>query len=81
MVEGFETWLRDVMCNSQLPETVREEKLINWVDAPGARYCHPREEHLLPMHVCYGLAGGPADRVIEVEYMERTASMYVWSTL
>lgn len=78
--EGFESWLRNVMCNSQLPETQREEKLINWLDAPGARYCHPREEHLLPMHVCYGLAGGPADRFIEVEYMERKASMYVWLT-
>lgn len=79
--EGFEKWLKNVMCNSQLSETEREEKLINWLDAPGARYCHPREEHLLPMHVCYGLAGGPADSVIEVEYMERKASMYVWSTM
>ena len=78
--EGFEAWLQNVMTNSQLSETEREEQLINWLDAPGARYCHPREEHLLPMHVCYGLAGCPANRVIEVEYMERKASMYIWST-
>ena len=79
--EGFEAWLRDVMSNCQLSEKTREEKLINWVEAPGARYCHPREEHLLPMHVCYGLAGGPVNQVLEVEYMERKASMYIWSTL
>jgi 4,5-DOPA dioxygenase extradiol len=77
--EGFESWLREVMTQNQLSEAAREEKLINWFDAPGARYCHPREEHLLPLHVCYGVAGGPADRVIEVEYMERKASMYVWT--
>ncbi len=79
MNEEFENWLRDVMTNTQLSEAEREQKLINWLDAPGARYCHPREEHLLPLHVCYGVAGSPADRVLEIEYMERTASMYVWS--
>lgn len=76
--EGFENWLRDVMTSRKLSESERTEKLTNWLDAPGARYCHPREEHLLPLHVCYGIAGGPADRVFEVEYMERTASMYLW---
>jgi 4,5-DOPA dioxygenase extradiol len=80
MNEGFENWLVDVMTNKQFSETEREQKLKNWLDAPGARYCHPREEHLLPLHVCYGVGGGPADRVLSVEYMERTASMYVWST-
>lgn len=77
--KGFESWLVGVMTSRQLSEKDRERKLINWLDAPGAKYCHPREEHLLPLHVCYGIAGAPADRVIEVEYMERTASMYVWS--
>lgn len=76
--EGFENWLMDVMTNTQITESQREQKLTNWLDAPGARYCHPREEHLLPLHVCYGVAGGPADRVIPVEYMERKASMFVW---
>jgi 4,5-DOPA dioxygenase extradiol len=78
---GFESWLVDIMTSSQFSEVEREQKLTNWQDAPGARYCHPREEHLLPLHVCYGIAGSPADRVVEVEYMERTASMYVWSTV
>ncbi len=78
--EGFENWLIDVMTNSRISETEREKKLENWFDAPGARYCHPREEHLLPLHVCSGIAGGPADKVIEVQYMERKASMYIWTT-
>lgn len=77
--EGFENWLLDVMTGDHLSEGNRQERLVNWSDAPGARYCHPREEHLLPLHFCYGAAGCRADRVIEVEYMERKASMYLWS--
>lgn len=75
---GFENWLRDVLINDQCSEAEREEKLASWLDAPGAKYCHPREEHLLPLHVCYGIAGCSVDRVVAVEYMERTASMYTW---
>jgi aromatic ring-opening dioxygenase catalytic subunit (LigB family) len=76
---GFENWLRDTLTNERISEADREQWLVNWPDAPGARYCHPREEHLLPLHVCYGVAGRAVDRVVEVEYMERTASMYIWS--
>ena len=79
MNEAFENWLGDVITNDQSTEAERERRLSNWLDAPGARYCHPREEHLLPLYVCYGAAGRPADRVVAVEYMERTASMYVWA--
>jgi 4,5-DOPA dioxygenase extradiol len=77
---GFEKWLLETMTNSELSEEKREQQLINWEQAPGARYCHPREEHLLPLHVCYGIAGSPADEVVEVEYMDRLASMYIWSS-
>ncbi|SHO43918.1 DODA-type extradiol aromatic ring-opening family dioxygenase [Desulfopila aestuarii] len=78
--QEFEGWLRNVMVSRELSESEREQQLVRWDDSRAARYCHPREEHLLPLHVCYGVAGGPADRVVEVEYMERTASMYIWST-
>lgn len=77
----FEGWLRNVMVSRELSETEREQQLVRWDENSAARYCHPREEHLLPLHVCYGVAGGPADRVVEVEYMERTTSMYIWSAM
>lgn len=76
---GFEDWLLDTMTSNQLSEDTREQKLINWFEAPGARYCHPREEHLLPLHVCYGIAGRTADRVIKLEVMDRRTSMYIWT--
>ncbi len=75
----FESWLRQTLTRSDISEQARQEKLAAWESAPGARFCHPREEHLLPIHVCCGVAGGPADRVIEVTYMDRTASMYIWA--
>jgi aromatic ring-opening dioxygenase catalytic subunit (LigB family) len=30
--------------------------LVQWERAPAARASHPREEHLLPLHVCAGAA-------------------------
>lgn len=34
----------------------RERRLTDWIHAPAARECHPREEHLLPLHVMAGAA-------------------------
>ncbi|MFV0436400.1 MAG: DODA-type extradiol aromatic ring-opening family dioxygenase [Desulfopila sp.] len=76
---GFESWLRDTLTSDRISEDQRRERLTAWDLAVGARYCQPREEHLLPLHLCYGIAGAPADRVIEVEYMDRTTSMYIWA--
>ena len=49
--EAFEDWLADTCSNNNVSPEDRERRLIEWADAPGARYCHPREEHLLPLHV------------------------------
>src|SRR5690606_8632055 len=49
---AFEQWLSETM---NLPDQLeRERRLLQWSQAPGARFCHPREEHLLPLHVCVG---------------------------
>lgn len=52
----FQDWLIET-CTGSLSRTEREQRLILWEKAPAARYCHPREEHLLPLHVCVGIAG------------------------
>ncbi|TAK61697.1 class III extradiol ring-cleavage dioxygenase, partial [Methylobacter sp.] len=78
MNESFEQWLIDTCSNSQLTEEEREQRLINWDKAPAARYCHPREDHLLPLHVCYGVAGTAAKKVFEFELMGKMASAYIW---
>jgi len=52
----FHAWLDDVVCDPKLAEDERDRTLIDWVAAPGARFCQPREEHLMPLHVCVGAA-------------------------
>jgi aromatic ring-opening dioxygenase catalytic subunit (LigB family) len=53
--EGFDAWLGQAVTSSD-PEA-REESLTHWAEAPFARECHPREEHLLPLMVAAGAAG------------------------
>jgi len=68
--EAFQDWLVETI-TADLPSSERERRLSAWESAPYARYCHPREEHLLPLHVCAGMAGGPGqvlfdDRILGV---------------
>jgi aromatic ring-opening dioxygenase catalytic subunit (LigB family) len=63
----FDAWLAETV---GLPPDIRGQRLTAWVAAPGGRTSHPREEHLLPLHVVAGAAGDDAgqrvfqDRVI-----------------
>ena len=76
--EGFEDWLIDTCTNPTLSESAREKKLIEWSNAPFARYCHPREEHLLPLHICYGLAGSAGKLVFDGRVINKKTSGYRW---
>ncbi len=54
--ELFNDWLIETCVSQTIPTEEREQRLIEWEKAPSARFCHPREEHLLPLHVCFGIA-------------------------
>ena len=75
---AFERWLIDTCANPQLTEAEREQRLNHWHNAPAASYCHPRAEHLLPLHVCYGVAGTAAKQVFEFDILGKKVSSYVW---
>ena len=75
---AFETWLKETLSNSDLSEAERWERLQNWERAPNARYCHPREEHLLPLLVCYGVAQRTCARVESVTVLGKQASSFIW---
>ncbi len=77
--EAFEGWLIDTLSNTELTETEREQRLLEWEQAPAARYSHPREEHLLPLHVCYGASQKPADTVLTMQVLGKAASCYIWN--
>ena len=53
--DAFQDWLVET-CTAAMPYAERKRRLMHWSQAPAARYCHPREEHLLPLHVCVGAA-------------------------
>jgi aromatic ring-opening dioxygenase catalytic subunit (LigB family) len=52
--EAFDAWLV-AACEAALE--MRDAALARWAEAPAARFCHPREEHLLPLMVAAGAAG------------------------
>lgn len=54
VAEAFDAWLRDAA--TRAPRE-RDHLLTEWLQAPGARLVHPREEHLLPLMVVTGAAG------------------------
>jgi len=56
----FDAWLRET---ATAEPTSRDRRLEAWTAAPEARRAHPREEHLLPLMVCAGAAGGDQGRV------------------
>jgi 4,5-DOPA dioxygenase extradiol len=78
--EAFEDWLLETCSNSDISEKERRNRLSQWAKAPSARYCHPREEHLLPLHVCYGIAQESCSESFELEILNKKSSMYLWST-
>lgn len=76
--EAFDAWLRET-CSAPLDAAARKERLLRWEAAPQARYCHPREEHLLPLHVCCAAAGGRAcSEVFELDIYRKKASAFLW---
>ncbi len=80
--ETFDTWLNETLVGSACSETDRSNRLIDWSTAPGARFCHPREEHLLPLHVCYGAAsaaGLPCENTFRDSLMGFKTSGFCWS--
>jgi len=62
--EDFDHWLTESIL---MPADQRDERLLNWDSAPAARLCHPREEHLMPLHV---VAGAAPQGLGKVDYSE-----------
>jgi len=78
--QAFENWLAQTCSGPGLSAAEREQRLVNWELAPQARYCHPREEHLLPLQVCCGVAqGAAATKVFQQPVAGFIASAYQWS--
>ena len=75
--DAFQDWLIET-CTGSMPQSEREQRLIDWETAPSARYCHPREEHLLPLHVCLGMADTEAKVVFDDHILGKRAVAFLW---
>jgi hypothetical protein len=62
----------------EIDEAEPTRRLVGWSKAPAARYCHPREEHLLPLHVCYGATRRACSTIRSLTIMGKTASLVIW---
>ncbi len=79
--DAFESWLIETCVNPMMLPQERELRLMNWEEAPSARFCHPREEHLLPLHVCYGIACADtpiAEVVFNQKVMDKKVTAFLW---
>lgn len=76
---AFHDWLVESLTDTHLNDEQRYERLARWQEAPQARYCQPREEHLLPLHVCLGAAkGAPAEIVFDQPVLGHRAIAALW---
>ncbi len=74
----FDQWLGDTCTYPGLAPEEREQRLVAWEKVPHARYCHPREEHLLPLYVCFGIAGHRAGLVFNSPVLGKKTSAFLW---
>ena len=77
-INDFDQWLVKTCTDHNLTSKEREQELSNWQNAPSARFCHPREEHLVPLHVCAGIKSNPAELVFNDEIMGAKCSAFLW---
>jgi 4,5-DOPA dioxygenase extradiol len=75
--DAFQNWLIEV-CTGPTTQSEREQRLIEWQKAPAARYCHPREEHLLPLHVCVGMADKVGRIIFDDYILGKRSIAFLW---
>ncbi|OZG74875.1 dioxygenase [Hahella sp. CCB-MM4] len=79
-IADFTQWLDAVMSGQELSEEERTARLEQWEQAPSARFCHPREEHLLPLHCCFGASGSAVSEIYSFKTMGVESRCYLWNT-
>lgn len=80
--ERFDSWLTEALTDAELGVAEQEKRLSEWKSAPEARFCHPREEHLLPLHVCFGagsIASPNAQKIFSGFLFNTKISAFLWS--
>lgn len=74
--QAFDDWLTHAV---EEAGPRRDETLKTWASAPGGRYAHPREEHLLPLMVAAGAAVAPGQRIYSEIVTETAISAFCFA--
>ncbi len=75
--ESFHDWLVEVI-TGDMSYQERRHKLINWLEAPNANYVHPRSEHLIPLHITFGLNQTKGNIVFDKEVLNKRTVCVEW---
>lgn len=75
---GFEDWLEATLSSPEKDYSEIRAALVKWEQAPYARFCQPREDHLIPLHICTGIAGRAADSYSRIEVFHKECSNFYW---
>lgn len=75
--DDFQDWLIKV-CTGDSSSEEKGSQLVAWEKNPSARYCHPREEHLLPLHVCFGISDEPAEVIFDDYILGKRSIALQW---
>lgn len=69
--QQFDDWLQVASC---APAHERAAALTHWQEAPAARFCHPRPEHLLPLMVAAGASAAAGQRIYNEQVLSSMIS-------
>lgn len=75
----FNAWLSDRLLQGNEEGW---EALSYWRSGPAAEFCHPREEHLIPLHLCQGIARGlnlNCEELFSAEMMGQELMAWKWT--
>lgn len=75
--DHFQDRLIDICCINE-SENEKWQSFLNWESFPNGRYCHPREEHLLPLLVCAGLSTNVAVKIFDDYILGKRAVAFLW---
>jgi aromatic ring-opening dioxygenase catalytic subunit (LigB family) len=67
VAETFLSYLGSAV--AQPDSNVRNDMLVHWENAPGARLAHPHEDHLMPLLVAAGAAAEDSGRELFVDHV------------
>lgn len=76
-VHTFQAWLDETVTAADLSREAAQTRWENWSSVEGGRFCHPREEHLIPLIVCQAAAQG-AGRSIAFNTLGVEARHFIW---